>query len=500
MGGQRAATLTAATLSNLVTTDVFAGSLSYSAGAGQSGRLLLEYGATNHLNKNLATEVAFELEINGDMDDGASPRPVVLTVRVESNGRTRQGSAQISLARDGVYQIPFSWFAGVDFADVDYLSFDFDASQVSAIDYGLIGGLRMADCLQTGSVIADIVIDDFIAKLPQSYLPGYGMINSMWVGTFNGTQKVSAQANQSNLVGTLGGQRKTLMERALVRHRACDFGPAHPAVRGGREPEREPEPGSRVRTGAQCRVLPLSQRELRGCGFRRAPLRRQPGAGRRLRLAGGGCAPQPASGERGFAQTGEPPAPKSVSCACPRPCLSIGLRVNTRSCPRSPSSPDGCLACGLQAPRSVGPEAGTAMNDHQVLDAALRLGLAFLLVLPLGWEREQRSRSAGLRTYPLLSVCACGFLLLAQMAPGGPTVQADVFYGLLSGIGFVGSGAIMKSVGGAGSISTAVSLWVTGAIGVGVAYGRPLLSAALSLMSVLALWAPSFVKRSQGAP
>lgn len=212
MGGQRAATLTATTLSNLVTTDVFAGSLSYSAGTGQSGRLLLEYGATHHLNKNLATEVAFELEINGDMDDGASPRPVVLTVRVESNGRTRQSSAQISLAKDGVYQIPFSWFAGVDFADVDYLSFDFDASKVSAIDYGLIGGLRTADCLQTGSVIADIVIDDFIAQLPQTYLPGYGMIDLMWVGTFNGTQKLSAQATQSNLVGTLGGQRKTLME------------------------------------------------------------------------------------------------------------------------------------------------------------------------------------------------------------------------------------------------------------------------------------------------
>jgi hypothetical protein len=213
MGGQRTATLTATTLSNVVTTGVFAGTLSYSAGTGQSGRLLLEYGATHHLNKNLATEVAFELEINGDMDDGASPRPVVLTVLVESNGRTRQASAQISFARDGVYQIPFSWFAGVDFADVDYLSFDFDASMVSAIDYGLIGGLRTADCLQTGSVSADIVIDDFIAKLPPTSLPGYGMIDSMmWVGTFNGTQKFSAQAAQSNLVGTLGGQRRTLMQ------------------------------------------------------------------------------------------------------------------------------------------------------------------------------------------------------------------------------------------------------------------------------------------------
>jgi hypothetical protein len=211
MGGQRAAALIATTLSNLVTTSVFDGSLSYSAGTGKSGRLVLEYGGTTHLNKNLSTEVAFELEINGDMDDGASPRPVLLTVRVESNGRTRQSVAQLSLAKDGVYQIPFSWFAGVDFADVDYLSFDFDTSAVSAIDYSLIGGLRTADCLQSGSVIADVVIDDFIAKLPQTYLPGQGMVNFMWAGTYNTTQKYSAQETQSNLAGTLGGQRKTIM-------------------------------------------------------------------------------------------------------------------------------------------------------------------------------------------------------------------------------------------------------------------------------------------------
>jgi putative Mg2+ transporter-C (MgtC) family protein len=140
------------------------------------------------------------------------------------------------------------------------------------------------------------------------------------------------------------------------------------------------------------------------------------------------------------------------------------------------------------------------LNAYPVLDAILRLGLAFLLVLPLGWERERRSRSAGLRTYALLSVCVCGVLLLAQRTAGGPGGQADVLYGVLNGIGFVGAGAIVKSAEGAGGMSTAVSLWVTGAIGAAVAYGSPLLSAALSLMSVLALWAPALVRRRQGAP
>lgn len=215
-GGQRRATLTATTLSNLVTTTINAGELSYSSGTGKSGTLLLEYGATQDLNKNLATELAFELEVQGDMDDGASPRPVLLTVTVMTNGRTRTSSVQRSLVNDGVYQIPFSSFNGVDFADVDYLSFKFDASGVSAIDYALLGGLRTTNCLQTGSVIADIVLDDFITELPQSFLPGYGMVPFMWVGTFGQTQKYSDQKTQSNLLDTLRGQRKVLMAASDV--------------------------------------------------------------------------------------------------------------------------------------------------------------------------------------------------------------------------------------------------------------------------------------------
>jgi putative Mg2+ transporter-C (MgtC) family protein len=134
------------------------------------------------------------------------------------------------------------------------------------------------------------------------------------------------------------------------------------------------------------------------------------------------------------------------------------------------------------------------LYDHPIIDAAVRLGLAFLLVLPVGWEREHRSRSAGLRTYPLLSVCVCGFLLVARSAAWGTTEQADVFYGIVSGIGFVGSGALVKSPEGAAGMSTAVSLWVTGAIGLGVAFGSPLIAAALSLMSLLALWGPALVR------
>jgi putative Mg2+ transporter-C (MgtC) family protein len=137
------------------------------------------------------------------------------------------------------------------------------------------------------------------------------------------------------------------------------------------------------------------------------------------------------------------------------------------------------------------------LGNHPVIAAALRLGLALLLVLPLGWDREQRSRSAGLRTYPLLSMCVCGLLVLAQRSAGGASEQADVFYGVLNGIGFVGSGAIVRSPQHVAGMNTAVSLWVTGAIAASLAYGNWLIAAALSLMSMLALWAPSLVTRRQ---
>lgn len=132
----------------------------------------------------------------------------------------------------------------------------------------------------------------------------------------------------------------------------------------------------------------------------------------------------------------------------------------------------------------------TSWHESGTLDTTLRLALAFLLVLPLAWERERRPHAAGLRTYPLLSACICGVMLLAGQAHPGADMQSFAFQGVLTGIGFVASGAIMKSPDGVHGMRTAVTLWVTGAVGVGVAHRISEISAVLSLTSALALWAP----------
>lgn len=118
----------------------------------------------------------------------------------------------------------------------------------------------------------------------------------------------------------------------------------------------------------------------------------------------------------------------------------------------------------------------------------LRLAAAFTLGLPVGWEREHRSLSPGLRSFPLVATGACAFLLIGQhIFPNDAGAQAYVFQAVLSGIGFIGGGAIIKSKGDIKGIATAVSIWITAAVGAAVSYGLYWLGAILSLTTLAAL-------------
>ncbi|HVG62290.1 MAG TPA: MgtC/SapB family protein [Hyalangium sp.] len=118
----------------------------------------------------------------------------------------------------------------------------------------------------------------------------------------------------------------------------------------------------------------------------------------------------------------------------------------------------------------------------------VRLAAAFALGMPVGWEREHRAFSPGLRTFPLVATGACAFLLIGQhVYPGDARAQAYTFQAVLSGIGFIGGGAIIKSKAGIQGIATAVSIWITAAVGAAVAYGLYWLGATLSLTTLVAL-------------
>jgi len=118
------------------------------------------------------------------------------------------------------------------------------------------------------------------------------------------------------------------------------------------------------------------------------------------------------------------------------------------------------------------------------------IGVAFLLALPIGWDREKQKgeQSAGLRTFPLVSVAACGIFLLGEsIANGQPEPLARVIYGVVTGMGFLGGGAILKEGGHVSGLTTAASLWNTAAIGLAVGAEEFVIATALAVVNFVLL-------------
>ncbi|NNC87140.1 MAG: MgtC/SapB family protein [Akkermansiaceae bacterium] len=123
----------------------------------------------------------------------------------------------------------------------------------------------------------------------------------------------------------------------------------------------------------------------------------------------------------------------------------------------------------------------------QILDHASHLAVAYVLALPSALDREAASRSAGLRTYPLVAIGACAFLLVGESFLVDPTANARLMQGLIGGLGFLGGGAILKSQGNVIGMATAASIWNTGAVGMAVAYNRYEIAIVLAVLNFATL-------------
>ena len=62
----------------------------------------------------------------------------------------------------------------------------------------------------------------------------------------------------------------------------------------------------------------------------------------------------------------------------------------------------------------------------------------------MAWDREREIRGAGLRTFPLVAVASCGYVMVGISVLGDSGGHARILYGLMTGIGFIGGGAILK--------------------------------------------------------
>jgi putative Mg2+ transporter-C (MgtC) family protein len=112
------------------------------------------------------------------------------------------------------------------------------------------------------------------------------------------------------------------------------------------------------------------------------------------------------------------------------------------------------------------------LESLRVIPHVAALAFAYVLALPIGWDRERNERSAGLRTFPLVAVASCGFVQATEGITGNsPEAQARIIEGLITGIGFIGGGAIIKQSGAVQGTATAAGLWATGAVGAAVGLG-----------------------------
>lgn len=104
------------------------------------------------------------------------------------------------------------------------------------------------------------------------------------------------------------------------------------------------------------------------------------------------------------------------------------------------------------------------INYASLLDTGISLTAAFFLGGLIGLERQYRQRTAGLRTNILVAIGAAIFVDAANRLTGHEGAVHVMAY-VVSGIGFLGAGVIMREEGNVRGINTAATLWASGAVG-----------------------------------
>ena len=137
-------------------------------------------------------------------------------------------------------------------------------------------------------------------------------------------------------------------------------------------------------------------------------------------------------------------------------------------------------------------------------DAAWRLLLAAGLGTAIGLEREYRQKPAGLRTNILIALGSALFTILSSLMGHQGGTADRIAAQIVTGIGFLGGGAIMRSGKVVHGMTTAATIWVNAAIGMAAGAGQFMLAtitAALTL-AVLALLPPIevYFERRAGWP
>ena len=134
-------------------------------------------------------------------------------------------------------------------------------------------------------------------------------------------------------------------------------------------------------------------------------------------------------------------------------------------------------------------------------DLAVRLGIATLAGLLLGFEREVHGHDAGLRTHALVALSSAmimvsSLMLYDQLRAGGSDPDPlRAIQGLAQAIGFIAAGLIFVQGGGVKNLTTAANLWMAAPIGIAAGAGQYVLVAPASILALLGLSLAQLLER-----
>jgi len=125
------------------------------------------------------------------------------------------------------------------------------------------------------------------------------------------------------------------------------------------------------------------------------------------------------------------------------------------------------------------------------LDATARLLLALALGVLIGLERQVRGRAAGMRTFGLVSVGACLYMLvglLSGTSPGGTSGdQGRIAAQVVTGVGFLGGGMLIHTGASVHGLTTAAGIWVAAAVGLAAGEGLYYLAIVTTVLVLVVL-------------
>ena len=128
-------------------------------------------------------------------------------------------------------------------------------------------------------------------------------------------------------------------------------------------------------------------------------------------------------------------------------------------------------------------------------DAMLRLALAAAFGGAIGLEREYHHKPAGLRTNMLIALGSALFSMLSVGLGGGAGSPDRIAAQVVTGIGFLGAGAILRSGENIHGLTTAATIWVNAAIGMAAGLGSYAVAAGAAGLTLIVLAILPFIER-----